>query len=632
MNLFATGLLIGALSLAAVPQVVAHAEDSGATPTADQTRMVLLLDSSGSMRKPAEGGTKIAAARAALLTVIEGLPEQAAVGMRVFGSTVVSRTDRGSCDDTTLVVGVGTGNRAELSAAVTAYKPYGETPIPVALTQAAADLGPTGQRSIVLVSDGESTCGDPCPVAEKISASGVDLTITVVGLAVSGKARAQLECIADASGGTYYDAQSAAEIQSTLEHVASRAVRPFTITGTPITGGTDAEPTPITAGDFSDAFPARAKERYYRFTRSVPGSTVRVSAYTQGVKSNVATYYVELTGEPCPKVAEFAQRVLDSRSVISAQATSGGSGPGACADAEELLVKVSAATAGEESIPFGLRVVEEPPTADPGFVATASPEAQVVTSTATPRPFTAGSGFATAPEITPGVWSSTIVPGEFNLVRFRLDYGQAALVSVQALPRSEALRATMDGDAPLGRIALYSPTWADLGLGEKSDFSHRFITGRLRGTDEARPYTAATPFVSAVSPEGRRTFSGGGDATVPGDYYLGFGLARAEQLYEMGYTVTLEITGTAQPGPRYVDGQTWTLADGLRGGGTSDISSAESPPSARPQEEDGGTPTGLLVGLGLAVVAVIGGAGWGLARRRRRPRPAGPASGPPPAP
>lgn len=141
-----------------------------ATPTpagADEAdvpgRMILLLDSSGSMAEPAGGGgTRIEAARSALRTVVDGLPADSEVGLRVFGATVFSRGDRGACTDSQLVVEPATENRADLAAALDDYRPYGETPIPHALEEAAADLGSEGPRSIVLVSDGESTCS-PTP-------------------------------------------------------------------------------------------------------------------------------------------------------------------------------------------------------------------------------------------------------------------------------------------------------------------------------------------------------------------------------------------------------------------------------------------------------------------------------------
>ena len=166
--------------------------------------MQLVLDSSGSMSEPAAGGqSKIAAAKGALRTVVDGLPDEAQVGLRVYGATVFSRNDPGACTDSQEVVPPGTDNRDELRSAIASYKPYGETPIAHALQEAGKDLGGEGHRTIVLVSDGEATCPpSPCVVARQLAEDGIDLRIDVVGLDVSGKAREQLSCIADAGHGS----------------------------------------------------------------------------------------------------------------------------------------------------------------------------------------------------------------------------------------------------------------------------------------------------------------------------------------------------------------------------------------------------------------------------------------------
>lgn len=92
-------------------------------------KLVLVLDSSGSMQQRFGAERKIDIAKQALRTVIGRLPDDP----RVYGATVENRGDRGACTDSQLVVPIGTGNRAALTAAVKKYRPYGETPIAYAL-------------------------------------------------------------------------------------------------------------------------------------------------------------------------------------------------------------------------------------------------------------------------------------------------------------------------------------------------------------------------------------------------------------------------------------------------------------------------------------------------------------------
>lgn len=248
---------------------------------ADETgdaRMMLVLDASGSMRERAQGGmTKIAAAQKALTSVVADLPVDARVGLRVFGATVENAGDKGACTDSQLVVPVGTNNKAALQAAISTHKPYGETPIGYALEEAAKDLGKHGKRSIILVDDGEATCApDPCETAKKIAASGVDVSINVVGLSVDAKTRKQLQCIASQGNGDYYDAKDADELSHAIEKSETRSVRTPKNTGKKVTGTPTAVGAPsIQLGDWVDAMGAPDTDagiRHYQLHRTIPGS------------------------------------------------------------------------------------------------------------------------------------------------------------------------------------------------------------------------------------------------------------------------------------------------------------------------------------------------------------------------
>ncbi|MDR7255026.1 hypothetical protein J2X46_004028 [Nocardioides sp. BE266] len=219
-------LLVGVLVVAAPPTSAAEGAPDGAAG-----KLMLVLDSSGSMKEKVPGGqTKIAAAKEALHRVVKQLPAEQAVGLRVFGAEVFSRNDKDACQDSQLRVPVGTGNQAVLDDAIDSYKPYGETPIGYALGQAAKDLGSEGERSIVLVSDGEPTCEpDPCQVAKDLSKQGIELKIDVVGLDVDAKTGDTLRCIAENGHGTYYDVDNADDFATSLIKVTTRAAR--TVTG-----------------------------------------------------------------------------------------------------------------------------------------------------------------------------------------------------------------------------------------------------------------------------------------------------------------------------------------------------------------------------------------------------------------
>jgi Ca-activated chloride channel family protein len=228
------------------------------TASADQTgpsSMVLVLDASGSMNEPdGHGSTKIAAAKAAVKTIVGQLPTDLKVGLMVYGHRVPSQPDHAkACKDVELVAPVAPLDKAALTAAVDRFAAKGETPIGTSLQQAAAALPAGAAGSIVLVSDGEDSCAPPapCDVAKQLKASGVQLTVDTVGLKVGAKAKSELTCIAQSTGGTYTDVQDSAKLTDSLGTAVSRSRR--ATGGTKVEGGASPAQAPtLTTGGYED--------------------------------------------------------------------------------------------------------------------------------------------------------------------------------------------------------------------------------------------------------------------------------------------------------------------------------------------------------------------------------------------
>jgi len=223
--------------------------------------VVLVLDASGSMLEPdGQGGTKIDTAKAALRTLIDELPAEQQVGLRVYGHRVPSRQKAEACQDTEAIVPVGPLDRAQLRGAVDSFQALGETPIGLTLQQAAADLPGDTSGAIVLVSDGRDECfpelgPEPCQVARDLAAQGVELQIEAVGLQVDDAARTQLQCIADATGGTYVDVTDASRLADELTRAEARARRSFEVRGQVVEGAPsmiDATPLDDVTGTYTD--------------------------------------------------------------------------------------------------------------------------------------------------------------------------------------------------------------------------------------------------------------------------------------------------------------------------------------------------------------------------------------------
>ena len=91
-----------------------------------------------------------------------------------------------------------------MKSAIERVQARGWTPVGSSLRAAEQDLPASGERTVVLVSDGIDSCAppDPCDVARELARRGTHLTVHTIGFQIDGQARAQLQCIAEATGGT----------------------------------------------------------------------------------------------------------------------------------------------------------------------------------------------------------------------------------------------------------------------------------------------------------------------------------------------------------------------------------------------------------------------------------------------
>ncbi|MFH8791717.1 VWA domain-containing protein [Streptomyces sp. NPDC017941] len=241
---FAVGLcaLFAALSTGLAPTVAYAADDPDDSGTAEggaKPKVELVLDVSGSMRaRDIDGKSRMAAAKQAFDEVLDATPKDVELGIRTLGANYRGDDRRTGCKDTEQLYPVGPLDRRDAKTAVATLSPTGFTPIGPALLKAADDLeGGEGSRRIVLISDGEDTCQplDPCEVARTIAAKGINLTIDTLGLVPNTRMRAQLSCIAEATGGTYTSVRHTDELTDRVGQLVDRAadpvVNPVAVTG-----------------------------------------------------------------------------------------------------------------------------------------------------------------------------------------------------------------------------------------------------------------------------------------------------------------------------------------------------------------------------------------------------------------
>ncbi|WP_103514643.1 VWA domain-containing protein [Streptomyces sp. SM10] len=249
-------------------------------PTAAASPKVeLVLDVSGSMRtRDMDGESRISAAKQAFNDVLDAVPEEVELGIRTLGADYPGDDRKVGCKDTKQLYPVGPLDRTEAKTAVATLAPTGWTPIGPALLGAADDLdGGDATRRIVLITDGEDTCGplDPCEVARDIAARGIHLVIDTLGLVPNAKIRQQLTCIAEATGGTYTAVQNTDELSGRVQQLVDRAAEPVvTPVATEGAGSCSAAPA-LKAGLYTDR-QVIGTHRWYRVD-VLPGQELRAS-------------------------------------------------------------------------------------------------------------------------------------------------------------------------------------------------------------------------------------------------------------------------------------------------------------------------------------------------------------------
>lgn len=643
------GALIGALAVAllATPALATTPLEltSGTTPDTggSEGKLVLVLDSSGSMGDPDSAGEpKIQSARTALEAVVGGLAADQQVGLRVFGANELGTSNPAACTDSDLVVPIGAGNQSDLSAAVADYEPFGETPIAYALQEAGKDLGTEGQRSILLVSDGISTCDpDPCEVAADLAEAGVDLAIHVVGFDVDDAAREQLRCIAEAGNGQYVDAQDAESLTSALTQVSTRAFRPFAISGEPVEGTLQVTDAPsLAAGQFTDTMPSNSDtQKHYLLSRTAPGSTVHVGVTMRPTSGGLGSFLLRLEtadGRSCDVQHGSPWSAGAGNSFGTAAVNSGGAKQEACEAAEELVltVELQGSSAELQDGAFEMVVLEEPPVADqaelPGRAPT--PEWQDMEPGEPVTDVVAGSSLNGSPELEPGrTYSSELTRGEIVFFRVPVEHGQRLQALVE-FPKPTGMLAESTGAvSDIADIQIIGPNRAEAHRnGPVGDLRSRAIM--------AEDHAVQAAVTTAEVRWSNRSFSADAGASLPGDYWVAVSMTSNNELtLPIPFTLTTELIGEPSGVPTYVDtavtddpdataepvtdseaGQTpdveSTTGQTADDAAVSDASDAAAPPV---DVSDEGTPTGLVIGLVALGLALLGAGGFALTRALR---------------
>jgi Ca-activated chloride channel family protein len=582
---------------------------------------MVVLDASGSMTgaDPA-GGSKMDAAKAAVHAFLDAAPDGAPVGLTAYGTaTGNSDAERAQgCQDVSVLKPVGPLDRAGLGTAVDGLVPRGYTPIGRSLQVAAEQLPQEGPRSIVLVSDGVDTCAppEPCDVVRTLAGQGVDLVVHAVGFGVDAEARAQLSCIAQATGGTYTDAPDADALERVLPRVTASALRNYQPAGTPIAGAATVEAAPVAApGQHLDTI-GQHEQRFYAV--DVPeGATAYFSATVSFPRLSGVSIYEDFNSL---QLRTFGDAGEDCHEFKSQQATDSSSG-------EALTVATTWTGATEpdngnasgdrcrgggrytfaltwervsadvpERLPVELLVGVEPPVTDAGPVAVL-PTPTFVEPQGPPTPVVGGGSFNVAGTLDgSGSYTDTLQRGEFVFYRVQLDWGQGLAYRVRF---KETPGRGLDNLSQFTSTTLYAPSREEIATASLSYTGSELVLPVVGPALTAAPVRYNNRTADDIEV---RTQS------VAGPYYIAVKVGPSFEDNETAVPVPIQIdltvAGNPEPGPRYAD-----VGPGAPFGERAPAEAAAGPvPAARTEIAPAGwvaIGAGAVVVIGLVVALVV---------------------------
>jgi len=193
------------------------------------TDVEFLLDLSGSMKKKIEGVPQIDLARKAFREALTAIPADELVAVRVFAHRIEQTNKVESCRDTELIYPFSKIDRDVVEKTLSALQPKGYTPLAYGLEKSGEDLKLVSkeresERVIVVLSDGEETCGgDPVGVLKKLKDEGFKVVVHTIGFNVDDNARKQLQAIASFTGGRYFDAKDGDKLSESLKEATKEA-------------------------------------------------------------------------------------------------------------------------------------------------------------------------------------------------------------------------------------------------------------------------------------------------------------------------------------------------------------------------------------------------------------------------
>ena len=201
-------------------------------PEASDIPTALVVDGSASMNIDDAPGPRIDAAKTAARAYIDALPDETSFSLWTYG-TGTGNTDEeqeAGCRDTSNLIPSAAVDHDAARESVDGITPSGWSPIAATMQEAGSALPSDEPANLVVVTDGEDTCGEPtiCQVAQELHQSHPQLRIDAVGFMVNDP---ELNCAATTTGGLYVTADNTEQLTRRLAVSRDTEMSKNTLTG-----------------------------------------------------------------------------------------------------------------------------------------------------------------------------------------------------------------------------------------------------------------------------------------------------------------------------------------------------------------------------------------------------------------
>jgi len=233
-------------------QVVAIGEQ---VPSAALPAVHVIFDVSGSMSEGLPGGgRRIDAAKQAMFTTLESLPDGAPFGLTVYGARIPERPDKAlACTDIVTVQDLAPLDKAPVGRFIRDLRPRGgTTPLASSIAHVVENFGAKDGGIIVAITDGIEECDpEPLVTVEDLKVRGLEqIELNVIGFDLRDAASSEMmQQIAGIGGGTYFDASDGDAVAAALKSAIAASYRVLDAAGTVAASGKiDGEPQSMPPG------------------------------------------------------------------------------------------------------------------------------------------------------------------------------------------------------------------------------------------------------------------------------------------------------------------------------------------------------------------------------------------------